>query len=86
MKVTHPARTRTQRRILDNIGSGDYSPSARRQTLDNMVQEGLIVRLADRVLGHDVFGPITIPQYEMPTPVHMQWCSYWASKTTEEIT
>ena len=82
--MKHPGKTVAQRRVLDHIGCGDYLPSATRETLDRMVGLGLLTRLQDRVLGRDGFGTIAVPQYEMPLPVHYQWCSYWAEQPCED--
>jgi hypothetical protein len=40
----------------------------------NLIASGLIVQCGERVFGT---GPsaIRVPEYEMPIPVHMQWCS-----------
>ena len=76
--MKHPGRTAAQKRVLDQMGCGEVLPRAKRQTLDRMVDEGLIVRLADRIVGRDGFGLITLPQYEMTISTHYAWCSYWA--------
>lgn len=70
----HPGRTAAQRRILDQVGCGEHCPRAQRKTLDRMVEEGLLVRLPDMVLGRDALGTIALPQYEMPIPVRYAWC------------
>ncbi len=49
-----------------------------------MLEAGLIVRMHDKVLGRDGFGEIAIAQYEMPIPVHYQWCSYWTEQPCED--
>ena len=79
-RVRHPGKTKAQRAVLDQIGCGQYTPSAQRKTLDKMVADGLLDRLPDRVIGRDSLGIIALPQFEMPIPVHMAWCKYWASQ------
>ena len=86
MATKHPGKTAAQRAILDQIGGGDYCPRGNAKTFAKLVELGLLVRLADKVLGRDGFGVIAIPQFEMPIPVHYQWCSYWADQPDDEAT
>ncbi len=74
-KPAHPAGRRTAwRRVLDEIGCGNFCPQMTRATAQSLINAGLIERVADKPVGRDVFGPIVIPQYQMPLAVHMQWC------------
>jgi hypothetical protein len=82
--VKHPGRTKAQRAILDQVGCGENCPRGTRKVLDAMVDEGLLVRLPDKVLGQDALGVIALPQFEMPIPVHYAWCSYWAEQDAAE--
>ncbi len=70
----HPGRTPAQRRALDAIGCGDFCPPMSRSTRKALLDAGLIRQLSDKVVSRDRFGAITIPQFEMPIPVHMEWC------------
>lgn len=79
----HPGRTPAQRKALDAIGCGQH-PGCAPKTVAALLRDGLIVHVGDRVVGHDRFGTIRIPEYEMPIPVHMQWCSAVAA-TDEEM-
>ena len=79
----HPGRTAAQRRVLDEIGCGENCPRMADATRDALLREGLIVELGRKSLGRDRFGEITIPQYEMPIPVHMQWCKAVAEEPSE---
>ncbi len=81
--LKHPGRTPTQRRILDRIGCGDFCPPAKAKTLAAMVDAGLLQRCPDKILGRDGFGVIALPQFQMPIPVHMEWCAYWAEQPCE---
>lgn len=35
-------------------------------------------------LGRDALGPIQVVVYEVPLPVHMQWCEWCAENVEEE--
>lgn len=72
--VKHPGRTQAQRRVLDTIGCGDHSPMMAKSTRDALLAAGLIVRLPDRIIGGGWLA-VHVEQFEMPIPVHMQWCS-----------
>ncbi len=84
MTTPHPGKTKAQRDALDRIGCGDNCPPMSDRTRDRMLEEGLIRQLSDKLVGSDAFGPITIPQFEMPIPVHMQWCDAMSEQLTEE--
>jgi hypothetical protein len=70
----HPGRTPAERRALDSIGCGRTTPTMHSKVRQNLIASGLIVQCGERVFGT---GPsaIRVPEYEMPIPVHMQWCS-----------
>lgn len=84
LSTPHPGNTPAQRKVLDQVGCGESLPSASAKTLAKMVEQGLLERLPDQVLGRDSFGAITVPQYEMPIPVHYQWCKYWSEQPCDE--
>lgn len=71
----HPGKTPAQRRVLDAIGCGDHSPYMAKATRDKLLREGLIVELEPMQV--PFFGSLcmTVRQFEMPIPVHMQWCA-----------
>lgn len=71
--------TPRQREAFEAIATGNALPSAHKKTLERLEKCGLIVRLADKVLGRDRFGTVSIPQFEVPIPIHMQWCQ-WCSE------
>lgn len=80
----HPGKTPAQRRVLDAIGCGNHLPRMTNSTRDAMLKAGLIHSLPDKIVGRDHFGAITIPQYEMPIPVYMQWCSAVAAECEDD--
>lgn len=47
-------------------------------TLALLLRRELIIRLPDRPVGRDVFGVISIPVYDIPLPVHMDYCQWCA--------
>jgi len=53
-------------------------------TVSVFLDRGLIVRLPDKVLGRDAFGAITVPEYEIPISVHMNWCEWCANNYPDE--
>lgn len=73
-KAPHPGKTPAQRRVLDEIGCGNYSPFMSPRTCRAMLDAGLIERLPDRIVGRDRFGTIKVREFQMPIPVHYQWC------------
>jgi hypothetical protein len=77
--TAHPGKTKAQRLALDEIGGGNYSPMMARATREALLSAGLIVPIGERVIGT---GPLAarVPCWEMPIPVHMQWCAYWAEQ------
>ena len=79
----HPGRSPAQRRVLDAIGCGNYSPIMAEATRKAMLGAGLIVELPSR-LERDGPFTITIRQFEMPTPVHMAWCNAVADDVPDD--
>lgn len=78
----HPGRTSAQRRALDAIGCGE-PPRCSSKTLKALLDAGLIEETGVEIR-RDALGSYRIPTYEMPIPVHMQWCSAVAA-TDEEM-
>lgn len=80
----HPCKGMTPRQIeaFEQIATGDALPIAHRRTLASLEALRLIERLADKELGRDRFGAIFVPQYQVPIPIHMQWCQ-WCSEQSE---
>lgn len=83
MGAKHPGRTKAQREALDQIGCGNACPPMARATAKALVRHGLIQRCEDKGLGRDRFGLIAIPQFQMPIPIHMQWCEFQAATCDE---
>lgn len=82
-ETKHPGKTAAQRRALDQIGCGNYAPLMAKSTRDAMLRAGLIQEIEPKMLGVDRLGVITIRQFQMPIPVHMQWCSAVACSEEE---
>lgn len=56
-------------------------PPMNKRAIDQLLKLGLIERLPDKEL-RDRFGSYSIPQYQVPLAIHMQWCN-WASEQPE---
>lgn len=69
----HPGKTRAQRAALDKIGCGQ-TPFMHPKTEAALVKNGLIVKIGEQIICQDRFGTVKAPVYEMPIPVHYQWC------------
>lgn len=78
----HPGRTPAERRALDAIGCGDARPVMHSKVRQNLIAAGLIEQTG-AVVRRDALGAYEVPQYEMPIPVHMQWCSAVAASDEE---
>ncbi|KAB7785977.1 hypothetical protein [Methylorubrum populi] len=78
----HPGRTPAERRALDAIGCGDTLPAMHPKVRRNLLDAGLIEQTGTTAR-RDALGPYEVPQYEMPIPVHMQWCSAVAAADDE---
>ncbi|PZR77345.1 MAG: hypothetical protein DI537_43320 [Stutzerimonas stutzeri] len=81
----HPGTTVAERRVLDAIGGGDSCPPMTARTRDAMLRKGLIHKVGERELGRDRFGVVALPIYEMPIPIHMQWCSAVAAEEPDGV-
>lgn len=79
--TAHPGKTPAQRRVLDQIGCGNYSPIMAARTRDALLNLYLIEEL-DPHFVKDRFGVMKIRQFQMPIPVHMQWCAAVAEEDT----
>ena len=84
-KISHPGKTAAQRRALDQIGCGNFSPVMAKATRDAMLRTGIIIHAGDKIIGKDIFGSIKIAEFAMPISVHMQWCAAMAQDYQDEI-
>lgn len=86
-KYAFPNLSKKQRQILDEIGCGNYDLSGvfpTVQTINGLLEKGLLERLSDKRIGGDRFGAINIPQYQMPIAVHFQWCMWNSNEYDKE--
>lgn len=76
----HPCKGLSQASIeaFELIASGQRLPPANNQIFKRLESLGLIARISDKLL-HDRLGTYSIPQYEVPIGVHIQWCE-WCSE------
>lgn len=79
-KTSHPCAgmTPAQRRDFELIAI-NQRPLGGYKTLGALERRGLIKKDEPKVIGRDALGPIKIPQWHVPLPIHMQWCK-WASE------
>lgn len=70
----HPGRTPAQRRVLDEIGTGNFSPAMTIVTRDTMLLEGLIETVGEHHVGKGPLAPV-VKEYQMPIAVHLAWCA-----------
>lgn len=80
----HPCKglRKNQRDVFEQIATGNAFPCTPKRNLTILEERGLIQRTEDKCLGVDSFGPVKIPQYYVPLPIHMQWCE-WCSEQPE---
>lgn len=84
-RTRHPCAgmTKAQKKAFEMIATGrDYGLHA--SSVDALVAAGLVLRLRDQIIGRDAFGAISVPRYEVPLPVHMQWCQ-WCAENVEDF-
>lgn len=72
MVSSHPGKTPAQRRVLDQIGCGNYSPIMAKATRDALLKAGLIEAMGARILPGRF--PVHIQEFQMPLAIHMAWC------------
>lgn len=79
----HPGKSKAQRRVLDEIGCGNYSPIADKRTIQRLLDDGLIEEMSPRRV--PVFGNVCmeVRQFQMPLPVHLEWCCSCADDPDE---
>lgn len=79
-KTDHPCKgmTNAQVRTFERIAISQ-PPAAAKRTMDVLLARGLIERGDDRIIARTLLGPVTVPTYFVPLPVHMQWCQ-WCSE------
>lgn len=78
-EAKHPGKTPAQKRVLDAIGCGNYSPIMAKATRDALLDAGLIEPCGTKVLGGGALA-VRIEEYQMPIQVHMQWCAAVAAE------
>lgn len=78
--TNHPCKgmSRAQVRAFERIAINS-PPNAKPETIKYLLARGKIERSPDKIFGRDDFGTISIPQFHVPLPLHMQWCE-WCSE------
>jgi hypothetical protein len=79
-KTPHPCAgmTPAQRRDFERIAINER-PLGGYRTIQKLEARGLIAKAEPKIVGRDALGEIKIPQWYVPTPIHMQWCK-WVSE------
>ena len=82
-KPSHPAKTKSQRRVLDEIGRGNNTPDMTPALRKRMLELGLIKECGASPTGYLLVNASGQSIYrcwpvEMPVDVHMNWCAYQA--------
>ena len=84
--TNHPAKaagcTKAQIAAFEQICIGQ-KPVGPVHLFDRLEKKGLIEK-KERILCYDRFGPVFVPEYSVPIPIHMQWCQ-WASEQPEIV-
>ena len=75
-----PGFTRSQQEAFEQIGAGN-STAARchPKSVKFLLDHGMIEYVGMKTLGRDCLGLIQVPEYEVPLPIHMEWCK-WCSE------
>ena len=81
----HPCKglSKTAIEIFELIGTGQ-TPPYNRVAINVLERRGLIIKTGERVLTRDRFGEVKVPVYEVPIPIHMQWCQWCAENVKDE--
>lgn len=74
----HPCadRSRRSREVFEEIAIGN-SDGHHQSTIDGLLRNGLIHRSGSKFVG---IGRVKVPIYEVPTPIHIQWCQWCAEQ------
>lgn len=81
----HPCKgmTKAQRAAFEQITINER-PTASHKTLLALRNAGLI-DYRDKVVGRDALGLITVPEWFVPLPVHIQWCEWCSENVSDEV-
>jgi hypothetical protein len=83
-KARHPCagHSKATKEVFEIIATGGR-PACATKTLYALERAGLIEKIGEEVIGRDALGVIKLPVYEVPLPIHMQWCQ-WASENVSD--
>jgi hypothetical protein len=79
----HPCKgmTKAQIETFEQIAVGNALPPMSMKQIKALEANGVIHLAGNKIL-RDEMGSFSLPQYEVPIPVHMQWCK-WCSEQPE---
>ncbi len=85
MKYPFPKTTQAERKMLDQIGAGNATLAGIfsrniRTNIERFIAEGWIKQCGEKEICNDRFGRVAVPEYEMDTSWHMEWCKYQAER------
>lgn len=72
-------------RAFEACATGNALPTADLRTMADLVKRGVVVKGEGKAL-RDEMGPFTLPQYFVPTPVHIQWCEWCSAVSLYDAT
>lgn len=81
----HPCKnlTKAQRLAFERIAVGQ-NPECKWATIDALMKAGVIEKGPSETR-RDAMGIYEIPSFEVPIPIHMQWCQWCAENCPLEI-
>ena len=77
-----PGLTKAQRRIVDEIGSGNSDLAyvfADPRSIAKLIDAGIIAKVSEKQIGNG-WSAIKVPVYEMPVSAHILWCQWCAEE------
>lgn len=70
--------------IFEALAVGAPPPRYSPKSIAALIKRGLIEQTGERTLGHDAFGLVKVPVYEVPIHAHMQWCAWCAENVSDK--
>lgn len=74
--------TKAQNRAFEDVATMNVSVHLDK-TLKALERYGLIQQIGEKVICRDRFGIVTTAVYEVPLPIHIEWCK-WCSEHYKE--
>ncbi len=87
MKYPFRGLSKHQRRILDEIGCGNYSLAAvfpSENALVDLLKRKMIEPCGEKIICQSRFGTMRVTEYQMLSAVHYQW-TIWQSSEYDKL-